>query len=171
MGCDIHPYIEVYNRDTGIWHTVVSFPYAGASNAEAVVSFNEINNVSWPPFVWELENKTIDRKIRRRNYSVFALLADVRNSYGSDHVPPICDPKGLPEDITAWANLELDHEYGDIHSQSWHDFDELLEAKESLKGNQNADWLESFFETIQTIREQFSSIHSSDIRLVFGFDN
>lgn len=61
----------------------------------------------------------------RRNYRLFAALADVRNGYGfagvETHEPltPIAEPRGLPEDVAGW-------DYGD-HSFSWLSIKEILE--------------------------------------------
>jgi len=59
-----------------------------------------------------------------RNYSVFAMLADVRNGYGfagsdlGDPVVPIAAPRGLPQDVCAGVLGEHEEWGPDAHSAS-----------------------------------------------------
>ena len=57
----------------------------------------------------------LDQEYDGRNYRLFAMLADVRNSYG---IAPIAEPRGLPDDIS--HDLEDGENFwlGD-HSYSW----------------------------------------------------
>ena len=61
-----------------------------------------------------------------RNYTVFALLADVRNGYGLD---PIVDPRGLPKDVSKEIKDESDEWGVDGHSHSHLTLKELMVAK------------------------------------------
>jgi hypothetical protein len=69
----------------------------------------------------------------RRNYTLFAALANVRNGWGfagcdlGDPITPIAKPRGLPKDVTAPMQAESDSWYGDGHSHSYVSFREILE--------------------------------------------
>ncbi|WP_086847005.1 hypothetical protein [Amycolatopsis kentuckyensis] len=64
-----------------------------------------------------------------RNYSLFAMLADVRNGYGfagvdrGDPVTPIDEPRGLPDDVSEALREECE-DYG--HTPSWFTLAELV---------------------------------------------
>jgi len=95
MGCDIHMYVE--QRDGDQW---VHVPWDGG------VDF--IGCPITEPFEW-------------RDYGMFGFLADVRNH---SEVPPIAQPRGLPEDASAHVR-ELDDDGSWGHSASWLSIDEL----------------------------------------------
>lgn len=59
----------------------------------------------------------------RRDYSLFAILANVRNYDEAN--PFICEPKGLPEDISIPTKQEADVWDGDGHSHSYFTLKEL----------------------------------------------
>jgi len=67
-----------------------------------------------------------------RNYTVFGILADVRNGRGfagsdlGDPVEPIAPDRGLPDDMSDEAYLWFRHHGGD-HSDTWVMLSELLE--------------------------------------------
>ena len=99
LGCDVHLKVEV--RDSsGVW-----------------------NNV---PFVddWDIEHHKrpvpeggiILKRLDDRNYNMFAVLADVRNGTWSDKIPPISQPRGLPEEHADYDDNS--YGFGD-HSFSW----------------------------------------------------
>lgn len=148
MGCDIHDYVEV--RTGGVWRKVGPiFPHPyhregepsdrllcwvpEAPSGERFVEnyhpsrgekCNEECHVSNP--------RKCDHPFKRRNYDVFAMLANVRNGRGfagcdtGDGFVPISEPRGLPDDVTPEVRAESDKWGGDGHSHSWLTLAELL---------------------------------------------
>jgi hypothetical protein len=101
MGCDIHSSAEV--REAGVWR--------------------KIDRI-WPCEYGD-DGLTAE-PYSIRNYSVFAILADVRN--GNESITPIAKPRGWPEDVTAETNQQHWHWLeADGHSFSWHSLRHLLE--------------------------------------------
>lgn len=108
MGCDIHLYTEVlktvYDKKTWVncdrWKLN---PYYGLEDEE--------------------NQYEIDYLYHDRNYALFAVLADVRNYGGTPH---ICEPKGLPEDVSTVVKAESDRWDCDGHSHSWFTLAELI---------------------------------------------
>lgn len=106
MGTDIHAAIEV--NDGKSW--------------KAIKHPNKYHG-KWPD-----EPTDTTRLDFGRNYSAFAILADVRNGYGfagcdtGDGFIPISKPKGLPGDVTAEALDALSNE----HTPSYVTLDEML---------------------------------------------
>lgn len=83
-----------------------------------------------PTGSWEVLND--DNLYDGRNYSLFAMLADVRNGVGfagSDTgvpVTPIDKPRGLPDDVSPAIRKESDDWGVDGHSHSFFTLAELL---------------------------------------------
>jgi hypothetical protein len=97
MGCDIHDYCEVYKD--GKW--VMESGFSGYYD----------------------DTKISDHPYNGRNYVLFSLLADVRNS---GRITPISIPRGVPKDASE-AYKRAVNEYGcDGHSHSYLMLDELL---------------------------------------------
>ena len=166
MGCDIHPFIEVYNETSDKWHVLCGYErvYGDSDN------FNKENGVLWDArnTNWSEYRNSSQGELGNRNYDVFAVLADVRNRGSA--IIPICDPKGKPEDVNEFVGSELSLFEADYHSTSWHTFDDLLDWWEENK-IQHKQYCEEFFETIEEIRNDLSGVPASHIRLVFAFDN
>lgn len=114
MGTDIHMRAEV--RKDGRWTTVgpifVNTMFDPSSDYFSRPHFRH----SVEPF-------------SDRNYNLFAILADVRNGHGFAGVPtstgfvPICDQRGLPDDLDPDSHCDPSDEdgrfyFGD-HSYSW----------------------------------------------------
>ncbi len=59
-----------------------------------------------------------------RNYTLFALMAGVRNE--DKEIEPISPPRGLPSDMTLLTSFDADYWAGDAHSASWLGADDLL---------------------------------------------
>ena len=111
MGCDIHSFVEKKNVETGKWEQIRGFKSDYYDENDEYFSTDEFKN-----------GKTI---LDCRNYSEFAILADVRNGYGfagcdtGDAIEPIDMPRGLPIDVSDEVKWESD-DYGcDGHSHSW----------------------------------------------------
>lgn len=103
MGCDIHARAEAF--EDGKWQL--------------------LEKVFEDPYAEYRENK--DEKIsspyNMRNYSLFALLANVRNS---DNIDPIDAPRGVPEDASKKYKKYIDQWGIDGHSHSYFTLEELL---------------------------------------------
>lgn len=86
MGCDIHFYLE--KRENNRWVSVDKW----------TTEFDKELNCDYTYVKWE------DRPYNGRNYTLFSILADVRNG---ECIEPICDPKGFPFN----ASPELFNQY------------------------------------------------------------
>lgn len=115
VGCDIHLFVE-QQRPDGTWQ-----------RAEKMVP-NRWYNEKYPDEPPEVR----DTWYHGRNYSLFAMLADVRNGTGfagtdiGKPVVPIDKPRGLPDDVSAEVKKESDEWGVDGHSHSWFTAGELL---------------------------------------------
>ncbi|MBX3321184.1 MAG: hypothetical protein KF890_14985 [Nitrospira sp.] len=113
MGCDIH--FRVEKRVDGEWKP-----------AEQMVA-----NQYWEPGSDEPETNPKEL-YDGRNYSLFAILADVRNGRGfagcdiGNGFNPIAPPRGLPPDVSKSVSEDSERWGGDGHSHSWFTLAELL---------------------------------------------
>lgn len=98
MGCDIHLYVE--KRVDGVWTSADK--WTDEDDCGLDVSFE-------------------DRYFRDRNYEVFSILADVRNSEGYSTIAP---PRWLPDDASPEVQAAWDA-HGE-HTPSWLTLAELL---------------------------------------------
>lgn len=139
MGTDIHLQVERQNED-GSWKRV--------PHIENVCSWcdgeQEYSNGT-KCFGCNGSGKRFQPYFDDRNYSLFGILADVRNGFGfggcdtGDGFVPISEPRGLPDDLSPEIaeNIRTDGgaaEYGDPqyfwmgdHSHSWLLLSEILE--------------------------------------------
>jgi hypothetical protein len=100
MGCDIHLYVE--KREGDNW-----------------VSADTWEQDEGGFFVPYKKQYYLDR-----NYSLFSILANVRNDHG---FIPISEPKGLPKDASREVETLSKGYYPDCHSFSWFTLRELLD--------------------------------------------
>lgn len=111
MGCDIHFYVEKLAE--GQW-----------ASADKWTKGEEVG---------ELFVAHGDCFYRRRNYDLFAILANVRNGIGFAGIKtgggfiPIADPRGLPADVTEQVQAASERWSGDGHSHSHLSLKELLD--------------------------------------------
>ncbi|MDG3006431.1 hypothetical protein [Paludisphaera mucosa] len=116
MGCDIHFYVE--NKVNGDWQSADRWEPSEASGHEV----EPASSIHYKK-----------RFYSDRNYSLFAILADVRNGRGfagcdtGNGFVPIDDPRGLPDDVSDMVKAASDCWDGDGHSHSWFTVAELLE--------------------------------------------
>ena len=121
-----------------------------------------------------------------RNYELFAILADVRNS---DYVNYITDPKGLPHDVTEYVKREYQAWGNDAHSCSYFTLSELIDYYDECgpdssstcnvlkplinKLKQRADELDLIwdFEWNNSFTRDVARKKANNIRIVFWFDN
>lgn len=129
MGCDIHLYVEVKRDPDGDWELgsgTEPNPWYGKWDDE-----RELRIKDW---------------YRGRNYTLFSILADVRNGRPDmsgwsawlrdstkdeaydDRIEPIDMPRGLPSDMSPEVRVESVGWEGDGHSYSWFTARELLEV-------------------------------------------
>lgn len=138
MGCDIHTMVEIqqynYSDDKfieGKWKAVKDqlFPYPYFLESEPI----SIHNVP-----------RTSRPYVGRNYTLFSVLADVRNSRmrtnifdpsmeyeERDSVDPIAMPKGIPDDASKRWSKECERWGVDFHSHSWFTVQELVDAEKA----------------------------------------
>lgn len=108
MGCDIHLYVE--KRVGGKWASADTF----FRDEDGWLSTYDNSG--------KLKNHAF---YHGRNYSLFAILADVRNGFGfagvdtGDALVPICQPKGLPENASEEVITMASYYGGDGRSHSW----------------------------------------------------
>lgn len=111
MGTDIHPRIEV-KRD-GRW-----------------IDITGDLDTRWESGCWE--NPRPWNHLDNRNYTLFSVLANVRNGYGfagvdrGDPLPPISDNRGIPKDSPWFNDPDEQWNLGD-HSFTWVTLKELLD--------------------------------------------
>ena len=111
MGCDIHSMIEV--RVEGTWVTATTF-------AEK----EEGNDSTW--------FHPIDEPVGDRNYSLFAILADVRNGHGfagidtGDGYEPMSKPRGVPGDASPEFKQWCEDWGLDGHSHTHHSLSDFF---------------------------------------------
>lgn len=111
MGCDIHLAVEV--RERGKWRRVL--PPEPARDPWLVEQAEKHSDS------WYGTRAAVDW-YSDRNYRVFAVLANVRNS---GEITPISEPRGLPDDMSqeVAALIAPDEDSNDVslgeHSQSW----------------------------------------------------
>jgi len=146
MGCDIHLHIEI-----------------------KVKGNNEWQHYNHPNGIYAGSNS-------RRNYTLFAKMADVRNE--DKEIEPICYPKGLPEDITLVT--KLDHERDNFHHESWLNLEEIEKLEDWwnqqqwYKRGDASTYFEEYFGYLfgNGFCEHTLKINNlQDVRFVFWFDN
>jgi len=109
IGCDIHCFVEKRMAD-GSWEQITDF----------VSDYYDPDNDYFQGDSFAHADCPLDG----RNYSVFAVMADVRNGLGfagcdtGDAIEPIAMPKGLPDDCCAEIRKESDEWDCDGHSHS-----------------------------------------------------
>lgn len=127
MGCDIHICLEV--KKNGKWEPLVRMIHNKEYNSKRYQ-----RKVKNGEHIFEWEKPEIAERIGDgRNYSLFAILADVRNGRGFAGLKtgkgflPIAFPKGIPEDAHSDTREFLESFDMDGHSHSWHTLRDLYE--------------------------------------------
>lgn len=147
MGCDIHCYVEI------------------KSNSDDNYGWEVIEDEIFTPTKFDCEYYKKDKTNRPfywRNYTMFAILADVRNG---GNVRPISKPKGLPNDISRGVWTKYYDWILDAHSQSY------LTLRELVEYNYNDEFVmnnQLFFTHIEELKTLGGL---DDVRIVFWFDN
>lgn len=113
MGCDSHPIIEVRRRN-GKWGLIDSkHKYYKLLDKEGA-TYEDVEAAK-PSFIRVLGN---------RNYTLFAILAGVRN-YSS--IKPWFEERGFPEDVCKATVKEIPDD-SDYHSHTYFTVQELIDA-------------------------------------------
>ena len=153
MGCDIHMHVE-YNMN-GKWMCGDYF------------SLDSISTLDNPKF-------NVVGFYSNRNYSLFAVLADVRNS---DCVEYIDTPRGLPDDAHEFTKSCYDAWSLDAHSCSYFTLKELIDFDDEIldpiieKLKVRADELNLIYDFTWEYNYNKAYESSDNIRIVFWFDN
>ena len=170
MGCDIHSYAEVRNKETGKWEQVFDFTTLDDFDKEYLKCEKGDH-----PFDW-------------RGYGMYGFLAGVRNY---SYIDPIVEPRGIPPDVSDTVRQECLYWYDDLHTPSHIYLRELAEFdyaqefwnRRVTKGSNGAtldeegegevlsidDFLpEMFFQHIEDLKTLGDL---DDVRVVFWFDN
>jgi hypothetical protein len=111
-----------------------------------------------------------------RNYTLFAIMADVRNY---DKLDVIVQPKGLPEDLSTVVQKYANYWNDSSHSHSWFDYAEIQILYEQCHKHGiysifdiEYEWLGYLFgnrwNSIESA-QMFNGIQ--DVRMVFWFDS
>lgn len=141
MGCDIHLVLERKLGEGG-WVGIHNFPYWQQRGKSG-------RNTAFP-------------LARDRNYSRFAALAGVRGDGPA--------PRGVPEDVSVLAQVEIDRYGNDGHSHSWISIEEAagVFAKTEWEYSKPDEWAAKYpacyFFGVEPEDTQ-------DHRLIYWFDN
>lgn len=123
MGCDIHMWAEVKCRssnsfDKPWWETVGPIFENSFFQEDEPITYKNAEG-----FCWNL--KFVEHPFQNRNYSLFAILADVRNGFKDDHFNPIDKPRGVPKDASVYYRAQVKNWGVDGHSHSFLTLNEL----------------------------------------------
>lgn len=90
----------------------------------------------------------------RRNYAVFAKMANVRNHWDEEQrIEPISLPRGIPEDASDGYKFHCALMEGDGHSHSWLSIQEMGQVEEWIKTDLNDSFLKEHEKTKVTALE------------------
>ena len=166
MGCDIHFYVERWTS---------SNDYEGPKDLseDRDQKLNEVledvpTKFRWVSAdKWKLEdgNWHVPYNLEYysgRNYYLFSILADVRNS----GVEPINYPKGIPDDASTGYLYKCEQWDSDAHSHSYFTLEELLNVHWS---EYDSEYIEDFMETLEKMKK--IDEYPLNVRCCFFFDN
>lgn len=170
MGCDIHFFRERFTSDND---------YTGPrdlsedrnNRIEQIIDDSPVVKRWVAADLWELmegDYWSCYEAYSERNYYVFSVLADVRNSSfgGQDRVDPIDYPRGIPNDASS-AYLYYTNKWSDDgHSHSYFTLKELLEVDWS---EYNQEYIRNFLIVIEDLKSIDSD--PDNVRICFFFDN
>ena len=153
MGCDIHMQVEYRTKIDGTMQWC-------DGNLYEVNKFHD----SYPD---EPKYRRVHLNNERRHYTLFGLLAGIRN-YG---IKPIAPPRGFPKDVSKSITEGYNSWGSDAHSASWLTLAELMNAARS-----HPDLLDDL---VAELQEYFNRIFpnpaplitQNELRIVFWFDN
>ena len=116
MGCDIHFHVE--RKIGGQWVSPEKW-YKDPDSGTLTL-------YDWVPGTFVRKSGPM---YSSRNYDLFAMLADVRNSgyYNAERINPIFPPRGMPGDESREVGLSAEQWGPDGHSHTWITVRELME--------------------------------------------
>lgn len=151
MGCDIHTFVEKRNEDTKQWELVKDDVFS-LDNYDKEYYKKDKSSVI---FGW-------------RNYRMFSILNDVRNSCGI--IPMYDTDRGFPDDISKEVEMEYDSCYD--HSESYLTSKELIDFDYDKKATENESYRDYLGDLFFTHIEELKSLGNPDeVRVIFWFDN
>lgn len=92
MGCDIHPNIEVVKKDKAyrVWENINNAPFVFGLDDDA--RYEDLQNLYWT--------------FNRRNYMRFAMLSNVRDSFGfTENNIHFAEPIAIDEVNATWLSI------------------------------------------------------------------
>lgn len=113
-----------------------------------------------------------------RNYDLFAILVNLRNS---ENMPYISEPRGLPEDVT--PEIQLQTRNSECHTMTWYTAEELLTydwnqvffyEDETMNGEkilESVDYAECGKSLLEVVNRLVERKNPSEVRLIIAFDN
>ena len=162
MGCDIHEHYEIWSG--AAWTHVLIWPsldWENLTQEEEDAAFETVGN--HPAILW-------------RNYALFSVLANVRNTFG---IIPISLPKGIPLDLSDSVKHKFENYVEPWeHDASWLSLKELLDFDwnriiDEYRGNEFVtyrDAVDPF--TTKTLPYLNSLVDDpAKLRIIFWFDN
>ncbi|TDN70452.1 hypothetical protein [Paraburkholderia sp. BL10I2N1] len=166
MGTDIHMVLE--REHNGKWVGVHNFDSRhmeyNEATRQAVVAYNATLGSDVEYGLRAQLPMYCDWGVRHRNYALFGSLANVRRD--GDGAP---DPKGVPDDVSDLARMEIDGWGIDGHSHTWWTLREALPVfaahicPEDLLGEERKRLSSRLFEVDEEDVDQY--------RLIIWFDN
>lgn len=185
MGCDIHLFVE--KKVNGVWKALkgINEPKVERIRSAWISWLGEDREVTGRLEHWLKEERegTYNFISINRNYLLFAVLADVRNSYG---IEPIHRPRGLPSDVSAVVKEQADNWGEDAHDHSYLTIKELAEFdwnQETARARwetpyRHVQWTESLKDCVDTFYTwsipkliELADGDLESVRIVFWFDN
>jgi hypothetical protein len=174
MGTDIHCFVEEKMYHSGIYKT---------NRTGFWLSMDKWTKSSWAILypkennpIWEVERS--DMVFKERNYDLFEILANQRNS---ENMPYISEPRGLPEDVTPEIRLQIRN--SECHTTTWYTAEELLAFNwnqvfhyedETMNGEkimESVNYAECGKSFLEILNRIVGRKNPSDIRLIIAFDN
>ena len=153
MGCDIHMQVEYRTKIDGTMQWC-------DGNLYEVDKFRDYYPDDPKPVRIYLANE-------KRNYTLFGLLAGVRNY----DIKPIASPRGFPDDASKSIIQEYNYCGSEAHSASWLTLAELMNAARTHPDllNDLVAELHTYFHRV--FPNPAPLITQNELRIVFWFDN
>jgi hypothetical protein len=174
MGTDIHCFVEKKMYRSGIFETNRTGKWISIdkwTKSYLAILYPEENSP-----VWEVDWR--DMVFKERNYDLFAILANQRNSI---NMPNISEPRGLPEDVTPEIRLQIIN--SECHTMTWFTIEELLAYNwnqvfhyedETMNGEkimESINYAECGKLFLEALNRLIGRNNPSEIRLIIAFDN
>ena len=175
MGCDIHFFAEFRKDCNSPWQFLPAPPtgYDHLDEKASTVPYRfGIVDTSLPGYTPGYDNRYDGDDVAGflrswfddRIYGLFAMLANVRNSWNIEPILPAPHTRGWPDDCC--SQLRVEQEYID-HTPSWLTVREMLDYFYALRADERpASFMECLDEMVAA-----AGVDPENIRAVFYFDN